>query len=99
MIDTIKLTLDKTMFAILDKNRFENDLVNSMRGYFVLVQNPTTIELKQGIYKPRLTLANRFNVSGRSEKTLAIEFSIPKLIYGNNRPGTLLELLYLTIKY
>jgi len=84
MIDTIKLTLDKTMFAVLDNNRFEKDLMNSTRGYFLLVQNPTVTELKQGIYKPRLTITNRFNCSGRSEKTLAIEFSIPKFLFGNN---------------
>jgi hypothetical protein len=84
MIDTIKLTLDKSMVAVIDKNRFERDLMNSARGYFTLVQNHTPAELRQGIYKPRLTLTNRFNHSGRSEETLAMEFSIPKLLYGNN---------------
>jgi len=84
MIDTIKLTLDKTMVTMIDKSRFERNLMNSARGYFILVQNHTPAELKQGIYKPRLTLTNRFNTSGRSEETLAIEFSIPKLLYGNN---------------
>lgn len=84
MIDTIKLTLNKSMFTILNKDRFIKDRQNSMRGYFTLVQNPTPSELKRGIYKPRLTLANRFNDSGSSQKTLSIEFSIPKLIFGNN---------------
>jgi len=84
MLDTIKLTLDKTMFAILDISFFQKRLQNSLRGYFTLVQNPTKSELKQGIYKPRLTLSNRFNFSNRSEATLSIEFSVPKLIYNNN---------------
>ena len=84
MLDTIKLTLDKTMFAILDIDRFEKGMQNSLRGYFTFVQNPTKTELRQGIYKPRLTLTNRFNCSGRSEKTLSVELSIPKLIFGNN---------------
>lgn len=84
MIDTVKLTLDKTMFTILDKSKFERDMMNSSRGYFTMVQNPTKQELKRGIYKPRLTVTNRFNASGRSEQTLSIEFSVPKLVYGNN---------------
>lgn len=84
MIDTVKLTLDKTMVAMIDKNRFERGLGNSGRGYFTLVQNPTTGELKRGIYKPRLTLTTRFNHSGRSEETLTAEFSAPKLVFGNN---------------
>lgn len=84
MIDTAKLTLDKTMFSMIDRSRFERDAMNPSRGYFKMVQNPTTGELKQGIYKPRLTLTNRFNHSGRSEETLAMEFSAPKLIFGNN---------------
>lgn len=72
------------MLAMVDESRFEKNLMNSSRGYFTLVQNPTSAELKQGIYKPRLTLTHRFNCSGRSERTLAIEFSIPKLLFGNN---------------
>lgn len=84
MLDTIKLTLDKNMFWIKEISLFQKQTQNATRGYFTLVQNPTKTELKQGIYKPRLTLTHRFNCSGRSEKTLAIEFSTPKLIYGNN---------------
>ena len=76
--------LDKSMYTILDKSRFQKGLQNAVRGYFTLVQNPTKTELKQGKYKPRLTLTNRFNSSGRSGITLAVEFSIPKLMYGNN---------------
>lgn len=84
MIDTIKLMLDKTMLAMIDKDRFERGLGNSSRGYYTLVQNPTSSELKQGIYKPRLTLTNRFISYRRSAETLAVEFSAPKLINKNN---------------
>ncbi len=84
MVDTIKLTLGSNMFSIMDKGLFQKDTMNAARGYFVLVQNPTKSELKQGIYKPRLTLTKRFNFSGRFEPTLTIELSLPKLLFGNN---------------
>ncbi|OGC51770.1 hypothetical protein A2982_00625 [candidate division WWE3 bacterium RIFCSPLOWO2_01_FULL_39_13] len=84
MVDTVKLMLDKSMLAMVDKSKFEKDITNPSRGYFTLVQNPTTTELKSGIYKPKLTLTNRFNCSGRLGETLAIEFSAPKLVFGNN---------------
>ena len=84
MIDTIKLTLDKNMFWITDSSLFQKETMNSIRGYFKLVQNPAKKELLRGIYKPRLTLTKRFNCSGRFEPTLSIELSLPKLIYGNN---------------
>ena len=84
MIDTVKLTLSKDMFWLKDTSLFEKDMSNNARGYFTLVQNPTKGELKRGIYKPRLTVANRFNCSGRNESTLYIELSLPKLLYGNN---------------
>ena len=84
MIDTMKLTLDKNMFWIKDIDRFQKERQSATRGYFTLVQNPTKSELKSGIYKPRLTITKRFNVSGRFEQTLSIELSLPKLLYGNN---------------
>lgn len=80
----MKLTLDKSMIAGIDKNLFQKETQNASRGYFTLVQNPTKTELQNGIYKPRLTLTNRFNTSGLRGLTLAIEFSAPKLLYGNN---------------
>lgn len=84
MLDTIRLTLSKDMFWVMDKTYFQKQTQNALRGYFTLVQNPTKSELKSGIYKPRLTMTKRFNTTGRHEATLAIEFSAPKLLYGNN---------------
>lgn len=84
MIDTVKLILDKGMYAIMDKSRFERDTMNAARGVYTMVQNPSKSTLLSGIYHPRLTLTHRFNSLGRSEDTLAIEFSVPKLLYGNN---------------
>lgn len=84
MLDTIKLTLDKSMIAFIEKDLFQKETQNASRGYFTLVQNPTKTELRSGTYKPRLTLTNRFNTSGQRGLTLSIEFSAPKLLYGNN---------------
>lgn len=84
MIDTMKLALDTTMFALIDEARFEKhkDIVG--RGYFSLLQNPTAGEMRRGIYKPRLTLAHRFNHKGEPAKILTVESSLTKLIFGNN---------------
>lgn len=84
MIDTIKLNLPSTMIGQLHRDKFERDLMNATRGFAKLVQNPTVAELKRGIYKPRLTLSHRFNTYGKSEETLTIEFSAPKMLFGNN---------------
>jgi hypothetical protein len=50
MLDTIRLTLSKDMFWIMDKTYFQKETQNAIRGYFKLVQNPTKSELKNGIY-------------------------------------------------
>lgn len=84
MLDTIKLTIPSKMCSFLDKTKFLPENTNALRGYKTFVQNPTKSELLRGIYKPRLTITNRFNTYGRSEWTLSIELSLPKLLYGNN---------------
>lgn len=93
MIDTIVLRLDSGMFYIKEPKMFEPPadwvLDNSMslggRGYIVSKQNPTKKELRDGFYKPRLSLTNRYNSTlGKRTPTLKIEFSLPKLLFGNN---------------
>jgi hypothetical protein len=84
MIDTIKFTLDRRMFWPVDGSKFQKGITNLGHGYGVLVQNPSKREMTCGIYKPRLTLANRFNTTGNHELTLSVELSLPKLVYGNN---------------
>lgn len=95
MIDTIVLTLKQGMFTILDHDKFSpstKGLYDATAGYYRLgsrsnitcKQNPTSSELKKGIYKPRLSVTKRINREGNFEIPLKIEFSIPKLIYGNN---------------
>lgn len=95
MIDTIVLTLKQGMFTILDHDSFSpstKGLYDVTGGYYRLggrsnitcKQNPTPSELKRGVYKPRLTVTKRINRDRNFEIPLKIEFSIPKLLYGNN---------------
>lgn len=87
MIDTVVLTIPS--FTVLEPDRFSPSLKNidsdrfGSRPYLTYVQNPTKQELRQGNYKPRLTVTKRA-VYGSYSKTLKIEFSIPKLLFGNN---------------
>jgi len=94
MLDTIVLTLKSGMFTILDHDKFSPSTkgLYDPTGYYRLggrsnitcKQNPTPNELKNGIYKPRLTVTKRINRAGNFEIPLKIEFSVPKLLYGNN---------------
>jgi len=94
MIDTIVLTLKTGMYTIFEPDYFSpstRGLTDPTAGYYRLggrsnitcKQNPTP-EIKKGIYKPRLTVTKRINRAGNFEIPLKIEFSIPKLLYGNN---------------
>ena len=95
MIDTVVLTLKTGMYTIFEPDNFSpstRGLTDPTAGYYRLggrsnitcKQNPTPNELKRGIYKPRLTVTKRINRDGNFEIPLKIEFSIPKLLYGNN---------------
>ena len=94
MIDTMVLTLNHGMFTILDRNKFTpsaSGLYDLTGGYGLggranmkCTQNSTTNELKQGIYKPRLTVTKRQNKLGGYDIPLKIEFSAPKMLFGNN---------------
>lgn len=92
MIDTVVLTLNHEDFSIQEPERFNPSariLFSTpprelgSRGNMSCYQNPTTTELKEGNYKPRLTLNKRIRAGGYAI-TLKIEFSVPKLIFGNN---------------
>ena len=69
MIDTIVLTLKQDMHTILEPDRFSpsaRGLLNASyqlggRANMSCYQNPTQRELKNGVYKPRLTLTGRIN--------------------------------------
>jgi hypothetical protein len=92
MLDTIALTLDQHQFEVRDPNRFSPSAEGLLlppyyrlgaRGHFSCVQNATRADLDAGRYMPRLTLAKRKAQSGFA-LTLRIEFSAPKLVFGNN---------------
>lgn len=91
MIDTIVLTLKQGMFTITDHDRFEPSTKGLYdgsygfggRSYITCKQNPTPAELKNGIYKPRLTVTKRLD-NGLYQLVMKIEFSAPKLIFVNN---------------
>ncbi|MEW6536439.1 MAG: hypothetical protein AB1454_12590 [Candidatus Auribacterota bacterium] len=92
MIDTIVLTLDKTEFFILDHDAFSPSTQGlyteplyklGNNHYLKCTQNPAKHDMTNGIYKPRLTVTKRMHRTGYSI-ALRIEFSIPKLLYGNN---------------
>lgn len=94
MIDTIVLVLKDGMFMINDHSRFSPSTEGLFdrnnyyrlggRSNMLCKQNPTPSELKNGIYKPRLTVTKRMNRHGNFEVTMKVEFSIPKLLFGNN---------------
>lgn len=90
MIDTIILTMPRGSYTILEPDKFQpsaravlNYRNSGSRSFLKCVQNPTSEDKKNGIYKPRLSLENRLTSRGW-ELPLKIEFSAPKLIFGNN---------------
>lgn len=92
MIDTIGLYLDRGEYEITDydkfsptaKNLFEEPYYTHTKGkVFTCVQNPTKADMKAGIYKPSLKIMRIYDGYGLNLR-LYIEFSIPKLLYGNN---------------
>lgn len=89
MIDTIAITLTSDSFQITQPDKFTPS-ARWIENYGCAVygirskQNPTKKELKQGIYKPRLTLSHRYTKNHTREIILRIELSLPKLLFGNN---------------
>lgn len=92
MLDTIALTLDRHQFEVPEPDRFSPSAKGLLaapyyplgaRGNFACAMNPTKSALAAGRYSPRLTLVKR-KVRGGFALTLRIEFSAPKLLFGNN---------------
>ena len=80
MIDTVSLVLEYGYFFITDPSKFSPSLDIHSQKY---VQNPTHEDYLAGIYKPCLTLYN-FGRHKEKKLRLHIQFSMPKLLYGNN---------------
>ncbi len=91
MIDTIILTLPVHHFRITDGSPFQPNTrglntppyIARVNGVRKCVQNPTKEDERNSIYKPRLTLLSRWDGT-KDIISLKIEFSIPKLLFGNN---------------
>lgn len=91
MLDTVVLLIPQEDFRVLKyeafnpsaRGLFEPPYYKLSKGYFNSVQNPTNTEMQEGNYKPRLTLTKRIVGYGYSV-CLKIEFSAPKLLFGNN---------------
>lgn len=82
MLDTIILQFEPNQYHITNYSNFgtTKELVEkTSSGFYKWHNNPTSQDKKIGIYKPRLTLIKR-----GFRKVLKIEFSAPKLIFGNN---------------
>lgn len=90
MIDTVVLTLNERQFTITEHERFSPSTKGvferpyyPFKNYFKCTQNPTQKDYRTKAYRPRLTVIKRWETGGVSIN-LKIEFSAPKLLYGNN---------------
>ncbi|MBN1915876.1 hypothetical protein JW796_02675 [Candidatus Dojkabacteria bacterium] len=92
MIDTISLTIEEKDFKILDHNKFSPSTENlfvppfikvTARAPFKATNNPTKADKQQHGYLPRLTIFKALRRGGFTI-FLKVEFSIPKLLHGNN---------------
>jgi len=89
MIDTVVLTLNQDQFKILDYDRF----TPSARGLFEppfyklgksgIIRCHNNPSKKSHRYLPKLTLIKRM-ADGGCNLSMRVEFSLPKLVYGNN---------------
>lgn len=82
MLDTVILTIPKSQYGILKKERWS--MVSATRNYGavvcrVYVNNATKQEAKNKIYRPRLTVVRQL---GR-EEIMKIEFSAQTLLFGH----------------
>ena len=82
MIDTIKLAISLDYKPEIFNN-FNNFRENE-KGFSYATLNPTNLHKKQNIYAPKFTLIKRPNKNGRFIYEVLMEFSAPKLIFGEN---------------
>src|SRR3989344_3672245 len=92
MIDTVLLKIPADKFSVTKPDSFEPNAMGLLRApflpfngqpYIKAINNPSKEDLKQGIYRPRLTIYKRV-AHGGFRINLHIELSLPKLIFGNN---------------
>ncbi len=85
MIDTIKIVIPYTSRPHwIEKARLYQS-IDATKGTFKATANPSNTYKKMGIYQPRLTYTERPSGKyGNLAYELAIELSLPKMMYGNN---------------
>lgn len=85
MIDTITISIPVTSIDIKNLEQFTpsaSNVFTTDRGYRIYTRNPTATEKRLKIYVPVYTLYRRYRDS--VDISLNIQFSIPKLLFGNN---------------
>ncbi len=85
MLDTVILTIPRGAYKLKPEMFVPNAEILTGRGCNLVkcVSNPSAQDKKNGIYRPRLTLIKRMTRNG-IEIPLKIEFSAPKMLFGNN---------------
>ncbi len=88
MIDTVILTIPKDKMRKIDNTQghFPIWTLNSKgRGYEIWIKNTLKEDVKKGLSCIKLTGYKRgFSEYATSPKMVNVEFSVPKLLYGNN---------------
>lgn len=82
MLDTLILQIPLNQCRITDCSKFgttKEKMLENQANFWKHINNPTSKDKKQGIYKPRLTALKQ-----GKRHSLKIEFSAPKLLFGNN---------------
>ena len=84
MIDTIKIVIPYSQRPHwVEKAKLYQSL-DATTGVFKATANPSTTYKKMGIYQPRLTYMERPIGNYKKSYELAIELSLPKLMFSNN---------------
>lgn len=92
MVDTVSITIHEGNFKILDHNKFSPNTENLFsppyikvtgRSPFKAINNPSKSDKDKYGYLPRITLIKALRKGG-FQLFLKVEFSVPKLLYGNN---------------
>jgi hypothetical protein len=87
MIDTVILALPHKRISKADtddKGMPMWDAYSSAKGFDKYMRNPRKEEKESGLYFPRITGINSAGKNGAMLSRVKIEFSVPKLLYGNN---------------
>ena len=90
MIDTVILLLSKKKYTITIPDNFSPSASWILKSNLYATHNlksvqfPNRSNIKNNLYKPRLTLSHRNNIDGILDTILKIELSLPKLMFGNN---------------